>query len=285
MSELFAAVEEVPAEEGKRGIPGATILKSAATVLATQIMGKIPQASANGDEEFLQLIKDSQTSVAALDTLVKQECGEALVNDEVKHFGEEEVAKLLKSNQSNRSRRKNMPMTQPNYMEYLTAACAEWILRESCGITKNANPFGGGRQAMVINDETIAQLADDQDALGKAIRNLQSKKSTYKAKHQDQENWEQDAEYVEILDQLEKLKAVRTTMPAGRKGMSIKKALQFIFDGVDETENLHKEESMQIIEACRNLAKGVYPAEFVDMIEAQQAAKEADAESVYNEEL
>ena len=47
MSDLFAAVEEVPAEEGKRGIPGATILKSAATVLATQIMGKISTASAN----------------------------------------------------------------------------------------------------------------------------------------------------------------------------------------------------------------------------------------------
>lgn len=283
MSELFAAVEELPVEEGKRGIPGATILKSAATVLATQIMGKIPTASANGDEEFLQLVKESQTSVAALDELVKQECGEALVNEDVKNFGEEEVAKLLKSNQSNRSRRKNMPMTQPNYMEYLTAACAEWILRESCGIVKNANPFGGGRNAIVINDETIAQLAEDQDALGRAIRNWQSKKSTYKAKHQDRDGWEQDAEYVEILDQLEKLKAVRTTQPAGRKGVSIKKALQFIFDGVDATENLHKEESMAIIEACRNLAKGVYPAEFMDMVEAQATANEA--ESVYTEEL
>ena len=209
MSDLFATVEEVPAEEGRRGIPGATILKSAATVLATQIMGKIPQAAAQGDEEFLQLIKDSQSSVQAMDTLVKQECGEALVHEEVKQFGEEEVAKLLKSNQSNRSRRKNMPMTQPNYMEYLTAACAEWILRESCGITKSATPFGSGRTALVINDETIAELAQDQEALGRAIRNMQSKKSTYKAKNQDREGWEKDPEYVEILDQLQKLKDVR----------------------------------------------------------------------------
>ena len=283
MSELFAAIEEAPAEEGKRGIPGAAILKSYATQLATGIMGKIPTASATGDEEFLNLVKESQTSVQALDTLVKQECGEALVHEDVKNFGEEEVAKLLKSNQSNRSRRKNMPMTQPNYMEYLTAACAEWILRESCGITKNANPFGTGRTALVINDETLAQLAEDQEALGRAIRNQQSKKSTYKAKHQDCEGWEQDAEYVEILDTLEKLKAIRTTQPAGRKGMSIKKALQFIFDGVDATENLHKEESMQIIDACRNLAKGIYPSEFVDMIEAKNAA-EVD-ESVYSDEL
>lgn len=281
MSELFAAIEETPVEEGKRGIPGAAILKSYATQLATGIMSKIPTASENGDEEFLNLVKESQSSVQALDTLVKQECGEALVHEDVKNFGEEEVAKLLKSNQSNRSRRKNMPMTQPNYMEYLTAACAEWILRESCGITKNANPFGGGRQALVINDETLAQLAEDQDALGRAIRNQQSKKSTYKAKHQDREGWEQDADYIEILETLEKLKAIRTTQPAGRKGMSLKKALQFIFDGVDETENLHKEESMEIIEACRNLSKGVYPAEFIDMIEAKNAAK-AD-ESVYNE--
>ena len=67
--------------------------------------------------------------------------------------------------------------------------------------------------------------------------------------------------------------------------MSIKKALQFIFDGVDETENLHKEESMAIIDACRNLAKGVYPAEFVDMIEAKNAAEAEASESVYSEEL
>jgi len=284
MSELFAAVVEGEVEEGKRGIPGAAILKSAATVLATKIMGKIPEASANGDEAFLEQIKASQSSVQALDTLVKQECGEALVNEEVKHFGEEEVKKLLKSNQSNRSRRKNMPMTQANYMEYLTAACAEWILRESCDIAKNSNPFGSGRQAMVINDETLAQLAEDQEALGRAIRNQQSKKSTYKAKNQDREGWEQDQEYQDILEQLEKLKAIRTTQPAGRKGVSIKKALQFIFDGVDATENLHREESIEIIEACRNLAKGIYPAEFMDMLELK-AAQEVQEESVYTEEL
>ena len=274
MSDLFAAVEEVEVDEKKRGIPGATILKSAATVLATQIMGKIPQ----GDDEFLALVKESQSSTQAMDDLVKQECGEALVNADVATFGEEEVAKLLKSNQSNRSRRKNMPMTQPNYMEYLTAACAEWIIRESCGITKNANPFGGGRTAMVINDETIAKLAEDQDALGKAIRNLQSKKSTYKSKNQDRAGWEQDAEYVEILEQLEKLKALRQTVPAGRKGVSIKKALQFIFDGVDATENLHQQDCIEIIDACRNLSKGVYPAEFMDMIEAKAAAEAAEIE-------
>ena len=284
MSELFAAIEELDVEEKKRGIPGATILKGAATVLATQIMGKIPE----GDAEFLELVKESQTSTAALDKLVKQECGEALVNEEVKQFGEEEVQKLLKSNQSNRSRRKNMPMTQPNYMEYLTAACAEWILRMSCNITKNSNPFGTGRKALEINDETLAELANDPDALGRAIRNFQSKKSTYKAKNQDRPDWEQDTEYVEIIETLEKLKALRTTVPAGRKGVSIKKALQFIFDGVDATENLHKEESMQIIDACRDLAKGVYPQEFLDMVEAQNAAKAAEAvedeESVYVED-
>ena len=284
MADLFTAIEEVPQEEGKRGIPGATLLKSYATALATEIMGKIPTA----DDVFLTQIKESQTSTQALDDLVKSECGEKLKKEDVAQFGEEEIAKLLKSNQSNRSRRKNLPMTQPNYMELLTAACAEWILRESCGITKSANPFGGGRKALEINDETLAELATDQDALGRAIRNLQSKKSTYKAKHQDKEGWENDEEYVELLNQLEQLKAIRTTQPAGRKGVSIKKALQFIFDGVDETENLHREESVKIIEACRNLAKGVYPEEYMAMVEAKAeekaAAEAAEEETVYVDE-
>ena len=283
MSDLFASIEELPIDEKKRGIPGATILKGHATSLATTIMGKIPQ----GDAEFLEQVKASQSSVQALDDLVKQQCGTALVIEEIAQFNEEEAQKLLKSNQSNRSRRKNLPMTQQNYMEYLIAACAEWIVRESCGITKNANPFGAGRKALEINDETLAQLADDPDALGRAIRNLQSKKSTFKAKHQDQPDWEKDPEYVELINQLETLKSMRSTIPAGRKGVSIKKALQFIFDGVDETANLHQQECVDIINACRDLAKGIYPAEFLDMVEAQNAAKQAEAEadmdSVYAE--
>lgn len=275
---------EAAITKSKRGVPGAQLVKQIAMGMASQIMAKIPQ----GDDEFLSKVKASQTSTAALDELVKQECGDALNNEQVATFDHEEAQKILKSNQSNRSRRKNMAMTQANYVELLTAAIAEWVVRTSCDMQKSAMAFGGvSRQSMEINEATVAELAKDQEALGRAIRNIQSKKSTYKAKHAD-EDYEQDEAWQQLLAQETMLKAVRVTTPAGRKGVSIKKALQFIFDGVGETESLGKDESHQIIEACRNLSKGVYPQEFMDIVTDRnlQAAAEQAAEisdDVYSE--
>lgn len=281
MSELFEMPEATELTEGKRSIPGATILKAYATQLAAEIMAKIPTA----DAEFIQKVKETQESTTALDAFVKEQCGAKLNNADVATFGEEEVHKLLKSNQSNRSRRKNMSMTQSNYVEMLTAAVAEWVIRESCDIKKSAGGFGAGRQALVINEETVAELAKDQDALGRAIRNIQSKKSTFKSNHKDEPGWESTPEYQGYLEQEAMLKAVRTTQPAGRKGMSIKKALQFIFDGVGETDSLGKDESHAVIEACRNLSKGAYPEGYVDLVAAQQVAKAEDNDDVYAEDI
>lgn len=287
MSDLFATVE-AEATGTKRSITGAAMLKTYAMGLASEIMTKIPTA----DADFIEQIRVSQTDTTALDNLVQQECGAKLNNIDVSAFGEEEAAKLLKSNQSNRSRRKAMPMTQSNYVEMLTAAIAEWVIRESCGITKHAGSFGTGRQAMVINEATVEQLANDQEALGRAIRNIQSKKSTYKGKHLDTD-YANDAEWLELCEQEAMLKAVRKTQPAGRKGLSIKKALQFIFDGVGAAETLDRDTCISVITACKDLANGVYPEEFIDAVNAQQAAEaaetlqdttvEAPAEDVYAE--
>lgn len=263
MTNLF---ENVTAEvsEGQRGIPGAALLKSAALGITAKVMAAV----AGNDPEVIEQVKESQTSTAAMDELVKTYGGAELVNAEVAQFGEEEVQKLLKSNQSNRSRRKSMPMTQANYQEMLTAAAAEWIIRESLGITKNANPFGGGRAATELNEQTIAELADDQEALGRAIRNVQSKKSTYKAKNADRD-YENDEEWIGLLDTEAALKAVRISTPGvGRKGVSMKKALQFILDGVDPTA-VKKDEAVELLTTIIELSKGQYPESFLAAVETE----------------
>lgn len=276
---LFDA-PELEVAEAKRGLPGATIVKQVAVPLASAIMAKIPQ----GDEDYLNLIKASQTSTTALDNLVKQECGDALYNEDVAQFDANEAKKLLKSNQSNRSRRKHMAMTQSNYVELLTAAVAEQVIRTSCDMHKSAGAFGGiTRQSLEINEETVAALAKDQDALGRAIRNVQSKKSTYKAKHADHD-YEQDDEWKELLAQEALLKGARITVPAGRKGVSIKKALQFIFDGISEVDSLGKDESHSLLQACLDLSRGVYPDGFMEIV-AQRNAAEAAAVVDVPEEL
>lgn len=272
---LFDSID-VEATESKRGIPGAQLVKQQAMGMATEIMGKIPA----GDDAFLTAIKESQTSTAAMDELVKSQCGDKLNIDTVANFDHEEAQKLLKSFQSNRSRRKNMVMTQANYVELLTAAISEWIIRTSCDMKKSSTPFGGARRAALeINEETVAKLAEDQDALGKAIRNIQSKKSTFKAKHADVD-YSEDPTWVELLHQEAMLKAARQTVHAPhRKGLSLKKALQYIFDGVADTEALGKDESHQIIEACRQLAQGTYPDGYLELISQQMAEKAAEIEA------
>jgi hypothetical protein len=90
---------------------------------------------------------------------------------------------MLKSQQSKRSRAKSKAMTLDNYTTLLTAAIAEDIIREIYNKPKSA---GGFHRAAGTVDYTIDQLQalhDDQEALRKEIRNVQSKKSIMKSKN------------------------------------------------------------------------------------------------------
>lgn len=278
MSDLFET--SIAASDGdSRALPGAALLKSYAIQLASGIMAKIPE----GDAAFVQRIKDSQTDPQALDDLVKDYCGENLVNEAVAAFDPDEVKRLLKSNQSNRSRRKNMAMTQSNYVEMLTAAIAEWVIRESCHIAKSTTPFGRSHTSTFdFSPEQMEAIAKDQDELARIIRNWQSKKSAYKAKHMDQPGWENDPAYVALCDQLAQLRSLRVsqkTRGLSRRGATTKKALLFIFDGVAPTEALSKDDSYAIINACRELAKGNYPTAYLEMVEQENMRKAAETAS------
>ena len=150
---LFDPIVASEESTGSRALPGAALVQQLDTSMATEIMGKIPQ----GDDEFLSEVKASQSSTAAMDDLVIKYCGEGLKNDEIAQLDTEDAKKILKSNQSSRSRRKNMAMTQANYVELLISAIAENIVRESCNMHKSANPFGeNARRAMEITPETVA---------------------------------------------------------------------------------------------------------------------------------
>lgn len=275
---LFDPIVADEESTGSRALPGAALVKQLATSMATEIMGKIPQ----GDDEFLSEVKASQSSTAAMDDLVLKYCGENLKNDEIAQLDAEDAKKILKSNQSSRSRRKNMAMTQANYVELLISAIAENIVRESCNMHKSANPFGeGARRAMEITPETVAELANDPEALGKAIRNIQSKKSTFKAKHAD-EDYENSDEWQKLLADEALLKEARAAVaPTGtnRRGLSMKKALQYVFDGIEDVSTLGKDESHSILQMCLDLSKGKYPEAFINMVAQNNAQEALDAQT------
>jgi len=100
----------------------------------------------------------------------------------LKNLDDETVEGMLKSQQSKRSRTKGKTMTLDNYTTLITATIAESLLREWYNKPKAA---GGNNRRGTIVDYTPAALeayANDQEALRKEIRNIQSKKSIMKSK-------------------------------------------------------------------------------------------------------
>ena len=87
----------------------------------------------------------------------------------------------------------------------LTGAVAENLLRIAANKPKSA---GGGarRRTVTYSEEELEAFKNDPEALKKAIRNVQSKKSIYKSKADfdpESERWK------ELLEVEEELKAIR----------------------------------------------------------------------------
>jgi hypothetical protein len=101
--------------------------------------------------------------------------------DFLKTVSEDELEKMVRSQQSKRSRSKSKAMTQDNYITMMIGAVAENLLRLALGKPKSA---GGGAVMGEIgfSAEDLEKLADFPEDLKKAIRNVQSKKSIMKAK-------------------------------------------------------------------------------------------------------
>lgn len=105
---------------------------------------------------------------------------------------EETIDKMIKSQQSKRSRAKSREMTMDNYLTMLTGAIAENLLRIVANKPKSAG--GVARRINVIpTEEEMAMLANDPEALGRMIRNVQSKKSIEKRRDgfsEESERWQ-----------------------------------------------------------------------------------------------
>ena len=101
------------------------------------------------------------------------------------------VEGMLKSQQSKRSRTKGKSMTLDNYTKLMTAAIAESLLREL--YNKPKSQAFVNRRAGTVNytPADLERYADDQEALRREIRNIQSKKSIMKSKADFDETSEQ----------------------------------------------------------------------------------------------
>ena len=177
------------------------------TRISTDIAREILKIAEANAEQFADKIIESQQSHDAMDNLIAEIYDLKQVDiDFLKAESEEVLDRMIKSQQSKRSRAKSKEMTLDNYITMLTGAVAENLLRIAANKPKTAGGGGARRGSVRYTEEELEAFKNDPEALKKAIRNVQSKKSIYKSKADFDETSERWQELLEVEAQL---KAIR----------------------------------------------------------------------------
>ena len=177
------------------------------TRISTDIAREILKTAEADAEKYQQVILDSQKSHDAMDALINEIYDLKQIDVEfLKAESEEVLDRMIKSQQSKRSRAKSKEMTFENYLAMLTGAVAENLLRIAANKPKTAGGGGARRGTVTYSEEELEAFKNDPEALKRALRNVQSKKSIYKSKADfdpESERWQ------ELLMVEEQLKAIR----------------------------------------------------------------------------
>lgn len=212
--------------------------------VASNFAGQVLQVVLADEEQYADQVLASQTNHDEMDRLI-----ESVINlqeeadiEFLQSTNEQELERVLKSQQSKRSRAKSQTMTVDNYSKMMTAAIAEALVRLALGKPKGA---GGGANGgdPTYSDEELRALAEDPGALARAIRNVQSKKSIAKSKVDFDPNGER---WMSLLAAEQQLKDLRASV-SGTQSTKAKEAIQTVevlgtvvgdleVDKLDETE-------------------------------------------------
>lgn len=248
---LFAS-QEVTASVG-----GANQLNKTAqlTSMSSQIAGLVLSSVLSNQEKYSAQVVASQSSHDEMDRLV-QELGElaTIELDFLRVESEEALDKMLKSQQSKRSRSKSKAMTQENYTTMLTAAVAENLLRMASGKTKGASGGSTSSGNPTYTENELEAMRDNPDSLTKAIRNVQSKKSIAKSKadfNPESERWEQ---LLEAEAQLKQLRAEMTGVASEETKVAIEnnKAVEELLADKD-LENMTAEDALALLAKTKEM--------------------------------
>lgn len=177
------------------------------TRISTDIAREILKRAEADAEKYQAKIVESQKSHDAMDALINEIYNLNEVDiDFLKAESEEVLDRMIKSQQSKRSRAKSKEMTIENYLTMLTGAVAENLLRIAANKPKSAGGGGARRGSVRYSEEELEAFKHDPEALKRAIRNVQSKKSIDKSKA----DWDPESErWQELLKTEEQLKAIR----------------------------------------------------------------------------
>lgn len=221
------------------------------TRLSTDIARKILKTVEADAEKYQQVILDSQKSHDVMDQLINDTYDLTTVDIEfLKTESEEVLDRMIKSQQSKRSRAKSKEMTFENYLTMLTGAVAENLLRIVANKPKSAGGGGARRGTVRYSEEELETFKNDPEALRRALRNVQSKKSIYKSKADFDETSER---WQELLEVEEQLKAIRDGLNVeAEKAIEKTNQLEEMLATVDLKE-LKAAEAKEMLESIKQM--------------------------------
>lgn len=205
-------------------------------------------------EEYGELFNESKDNHAAMDQLIDElNLLDGVEADFLKELDSKAINGILKSQQSKRSRAKNKPeMTLENYHTMLVGAICENIVRNVCDLPKTHTAVGGrsGKSIFDYTPEEIQALGDDQDALRRMIRNVQSQKSIAKSKDDFDETSEK---WIALLKIEAVLKDLRVALPTSRGDKTKAKLKELLADC--DIEHLKAADSKELLKLIAGLVE------------------------------
>jgi len=241
---------------------------------ASEVVAEIMQTIESDVEKFADLFEASKTDHIAMETLVNEAYDLNTVDaDFLKQLGEDELTSMLKSQQSKRSRAKSKPMTVDNYRAMMNAAVCELLIRSVLDKPRaSGGGFGSGKSVLDYTPEEIQALGEDQEALRRTIRNVQSQKCIMKHK----EGFDEASEAYQALLKIEAvLKDLRIVTPRQRTD----KTKKMIQDALAEhdVENLKAADSKELLKMIAQMV--------ADEEGTSVDTDEEDVEATNNEEV
>ncbi len=189
MNNLFAANTNESATTSARSLAGTTQLTSIANTIAQDLIKRIGDETETYGEQF----ENSKTDHNAMDALINLMIDLSTVEAEfLKELDEDTLNSMLKSQQSKRSRSKNNVMTIDNYRNLMSGAVSELLIRQAMGKAKSSMGYRRAAGSIEYTADELEMFKNDQDALKREIRNVQSKKSIMKSKTdftEEDERW------------------------------------------------------------------------------------------------
>lgn len=216
------------------------------TRMSNEYALQVLDAIADNEDEYRELVEESRTNSNLLaDIIEKSKVLEGESFDEYE-LDNEEAIKIMKSQQSKRSRLKSKGTeTFEGYKTYLSAFIGETIIRTIADIKRASSGPRGRFSYEPYTEEELIEFKENQHRLASALRNLQSRKCILKKEDSE----EAAAKIEQLIIKEDQLKQHRDSSQLTSKSQFYTKIVEHMeaIGDISELKVKEAREALQVI--------------------------------------